>query len=177
MTEENYDDYEYTYEEGIDDETYCTYHRFDFYDYENSQPYLVIFRSSGLIPSLRCPFAHWYTVNFYSTGIGSVFEFLLLLAILFSMTKKNSQLRSYYYLQTSIIIFVDMIRFFIIADYRFSPSYFFSRGFANIIRNIHIVYGFFMSLFVPFCQLFLTVNRLTALMIPLKHAKVNYKFL
>ncbi|KAE9546731.1 hypothetical protein FO519_010057, partial [Halicephalobus sp. NKZ332] len=123
-------------------------------------------------PALDNEYSTWYIANFYVTVVGFIFEFLLLLAMFSDMLKKNSGLRSYYYSLISIIGLFDMIRFFIPADYGFGPSFFFSKGFANTLRHVHMVYGFFMSSFVPICQLTLTMNRLTAVMIPLRHKKI-----
>ncbi|KAE9547890.1 hypothetical protein FO519_008900 [Halicephalobus sp. NKZ332] len=141
-------------------------------DYEAGNPNFRIYRMSWFTPVLDLDYAIWYIANFYVTVVGFIFEFLLLLAMFSSILKKNSGLRSYYYTLTFIIGLFDMTRFFVPADYGYSPSFFFSRGFANNLRHFHMIYGFFMSSFVPICQLTLTMNRLTAVIMPIKHNNI-----
>lgn len=144
-----------------------------YYDTEASHPGFTFIRMFWFIPSMKYDFALWYTINFYATVVGFIFELILILAIARNILKKNSEFRNFYYLLTFVIILVDMIRFFMPADYSFSPSYFFTTKVSSTIRNIYIIYGFFMSIFVPTCQLALTMNKMTAVMIPLKHKTVN----
>ncbi|KAE9547431.1 hypothetical protein FO519_009358 [Halicephalobus sp. NKZ332] len=145
---------------------------YPLYEYEDSHPQFMIVRMFWFTPLLVFNFALWYDINFYITVVGFFFEFLLFLAMFSNMLKKNSEIRSYYYILTSIIGVFDMVRFFLPADYRFVPSFFLRRKFADILRCIYVVYGFFMSIFVPVCQLALTINRLTAVVVPLKHKKI-----
>ncbi|KAE9549170.1 hypothetical protein FO519_007618 [Halicephalobus sp. NKZ332] len=143
-----------------------------FFDFERSHPQFMIVKMPWFTPLPGFEFAVWYIINFYITVVGFVFEFLLFLAMFSNMLKKNSELRSYYYLLISIIGVFDMTRFFIPADYRFIPSLLFTKPVANTLRYTYIVYGFFMCIFVPLCQWTLTINRLTAVMLPLKHKKI-----
>ena len=145
-----------------------------YYEIEYSNPRLTVIGTISLIPSLRFEFALWYTINFYITVVGFTFEFLLLLALFSKILKNNSEIRRYYFLMNMIIILFDMTRFFVVADYRFVPSHFFTKSFAYALRSAHIIYGFFMCIFIPICQLALTMNRLTAVMIPLRHKKVRF---
>lgn len=146
-----------------------------YYDYESDAPDFMMITMPGLIPPLNYPLAYWYTINFYCTAVGSVFEFLFLLAMFWSMLKKNSQLRDYYFVQTSIIILFDMIKILIPADYTFSSSLFFGKELSNALRCVYIIYGFFICIFAPVCQITLTVNRLTAVVIPRRHEKVKFQ--
>ena len=146
------------------------------YDYEDGAPSFYFIRMFWFTPSQKYDLAIWYIINFYVTVVGFTIELLLILAMISNMMKKNSEFRNYYYLQTFIIILFDMIRFFIPADYKFSPSFFFTRKVANTLRGIHVFYGFLMCIFVPISQMALTMNRLTALIFPIIHKKVTLKY-
>lgn len=145
----------------------------DYLDYDN--PQFVTVRMRWFTPALTFDFALWYIINFYVTVIGFVFECFLLVPMLSSMFKQSSGVRNYYYILTCIIMMFDMIRFFIPADYRFSPSFFFTKKVADTLRYIYIVYGFFMSSFVPLSQSALTMNKLTMLMAPEKYQNVRFR--
>ena len=147
------------------------------YYYEESLFLFQIVNMSPFDSKMSCSFGLWYNANFYITIIGFTFEFLLILPLFLDIMKKHSTFRNFYYSLTCIIGICDMIRFFLIGDYGFSPSELLNKTSAHILRHIHIVYSFFMTIFVPICQLTLTLNRLTAVIIPLKHKKVSCQLL
>ena len=147
-----------------------------YYDTEAGYPGFTFYRMFWFTPPLKYEFARWYIINFYFTVVEFILEIFLFLAIFRNMLKKNSEFRNFYYLLTFIIMLVDMFRFFLPADYSFAPSYFLPTPVANTLRNIYINYGFFMTIFIPTCQLALTLNRMTAVVFPLKHKKVNTQF-